>query len=347
MKLITIVIPTYNRSGSLAKTLDCLSTQINPLVSSRVEIVISDNASTDSTGELVRQWVGKNNEIDASYFCNSENVGFDHNFILGAKRAKGRFIWFMSDDDFLVEGAVEKVVHILDRNLDVVFAFVNYSMLTPGFDEYFPYRFSGNHILGADEFFVKSKVGFSFVSSCIFKRDIFCELDLNGHIGSYWIQLYAVKDIAQQGNSLIISEPLIKMQRPGLYESRQERKDPRRKIDMFIDYHLSFLDFVGSFKYSRFSIDTVRFLEDLGWADNLNQIVSFKLTSDKYRKNEIKEIFFRMNKFFGDRLVFWLVHVPFLVSPKFLSVIYFYLKLKKIKFKKLIRPIFVRFHYLK
>ena len=50
--LLTIAIPTYNRSAFLSELLDCLLPQL--LAEPRVELLISDNASPDDTLQLLR-----------------------------------------------------------------------------------------------------------------------------------------------------------------------------------------------------------------------------------------------------------------------------------------------------
>lgn len=338
MNLLSIVIPTYNRSALLKKTLDQLYEQISPERFNDIEVLVSDNASTDDTQIMANAWLATNKKINFSYTRNNENVGFDRNCDAGARRAKGKFVWFMSDDDSLVDGAVEKVYKSLERESDVVFAFVNYSMLTPGFDEYFPYKYTQNLKLSADELMIQSKLGFSFITSCIFKREAWCSIDLTNYIGTHWMQLYAAKDAAIMGKSLIIAEPLIKMRREGLQESRNEKKSIHRKIDIFMEYHLCFLDFLATFKNSKYSNEAVKVIRNFGWNDNLNQIISLKLTSDQYKIEEIKIIFNRMKNYFSNRPIFWLVHVPFLFMPKFVSSFYFFWKLQYIKLKKILRP---------
>ncbi|MCG3771108.1 MAG: Abequosyltransferase RfbV [Nitrosomonadaceae bacterium] len=341
MNLLTIVIPTYNRSSLLKSTLDTLSIQIMPERFNEIAIVVSDNASPDSTEILVHKWIIENKNIKVSYYRNIENIGFDKNCISGARKAKGKFIWFMSDDDSLVDGAVEKVCKALEENSEIVFAFINYSMLTPGFDEYFPYRFQENIKLAADELIIKSKMGFSFISSCVFNREIFCSLDLSNYLETFWLQLYAAKNAALKGESLIIAEPLLKMHRGGLHESRKERKDQRLKVDAFMVSHLCYLDFLDSFKNSLYSNETYKSIKDFGWNDNLNQIISLKLTSDRYSLEEIKIIYSKMRKYYSRKVLFWIFHVPMLLLPKFASIIYFFLKLKFIKLKKVLKPIVV------
>jgi glycosyltransferase involved in cell wall biosynthesis len=346
MYLLSIVIPTFNRCQSLRKTLDQIANQISPERKSQIELVLSDNASSDETKKIVSEWRRRNKKINFSYFCNKTNLGFDRNCLSGAKRASGKFVWFMSDDDSLSDGAVDKVFNALMSNRDVVFAFVNYSMMTPGFDEYFPCKFKEDVNVSADDLIIMTKFYFSFISSCIFNREILCSIDLTKHLGSDWIQLYAVKIIAPMGKSLIISEPLVKMQRPGLQESRNEKKSADKAIDYFMQVHFSFLDYLNTFNESNYSKKTLRFIKNLGWNDNLNQIISLKLTSDSYNFNQIKLVFLGMEKHFSHKISFWCVHLPMLILPRSVSVIYFYIKLKYINLKKFFKQLLINLKVL-
>lgn len=346
MYLLSIVIPTFNRCESLRKTLDQMANQISPERNSQIELVLSDNASSDETKKVVSEWRSKNKKINFSYFCNKTNLGFDRNCLSGANRASGKFVWFMSDDDSLSGGAIDKVFNALMSHRDVVFAFVNYSMMTPGFDEYFPCRFKGDIKVSCDDLIIKTKFYFSFISSCIFNREILCSIDLTKYLETYWMQLYAVKIIAPMGESLIISEPLIKMIRPGLQESRKEKKSDTMAIDFFMQAHLFFLDYLNSFNESNYSKKTLKFIKNLGWNDNLNQIISLKLTSDSYNFNQIKLVFLGMVKHFSCRVSFWCVHLPMLILPRSVSVIYFYIKLKYINLKKIFKQLLINFKLL-
>jgi abequosyltransferase len=49
---LSICIPTYNRAGLLKDLLECLSVQLTTDISEKVEVVISDNCSTDRTKEV-------------------------------------------------------------------------------------------------------------------------------------------------------------------------------------------------------------------------------------------------------------------------------------------------------
>lgn len=51
-KLLTIAIPTYNGARTIASMLNILL----PQVDERVEVLVSDNCSTDNTVEIWRGW---------------------------------------------------------------------------------------------------------------------------------------------------------------------------------------------------------------------------------------------------------------------------------------------------
>lgn len=84
--LISICIPTYNRAPYLSKCLDSLIYQPE-FLSGKVEIVISDNASTDNTEEIIKAYQCKYTNI--FFYKNQKNVK-DENFPLVLLRAHGK-----------------------------------------------------------------------------------------------------------------------------------------------------------------------------------------------------------------------------------------------------------------
>lgn len=73
---VSICIPTYNRAPYLRKCLDSLICQPE-FLQKEVEIVISDNCSTDNTAEIVKGYAVKYSNI--RYYRNEENIR-DRNF---------------------------------------------------------------------------------------------------------------------------------------------------------------------------------------------------------------------------------------------------------------------------
>ncbi|MCM8788427.1 MAG: glycosyltransferase, partial [Candidatus Omnitrophica bacterium] len=113
--LLSIGIPTYNGEEHIKEAIDSIIAQLDD-IGDEIEIVISDNASTDTTPEIVRQYAQKFNFV--RYFRNEKNVGFDRNVDLLFERATGQFVWILSDDDGLREGALKKVLDRLKKYKD-------------------------------------------------------------------------------------------------------------------------------------------------------------------------------------------------------------------------------------
>lgn len=117
-KLLTIAIPTYNGSKTISDMLNILLPQIDD----RVEIIISDNCSTDNTEDIIRKYLQKYKYI--KYVRNQKNIGADRNFLQCMLLASGKFCMLLSDDDILVEGALTKILCFIEQNPNVSLAFL-------------------------------------------------------------------------------------------------------------------------------------------------------------------------------------------------------------------------------
>lgn len=110
--LLSICIPTFNRAQLLKEALKSILAQIDPVSADQVEIVISDNASTDETAAVVDQIRGGSG-WPIKYFKNEQNFGFDANCLLAAERASGQYLWLFGSDDLLAAGALRNVIQEL------------------------------------------------------------------------------------------------------------------------------------------------------------------------------------------------------------------------------------------
>ena len=106
--LLTIAIPTYNRARSLERLLAILRTELEG--EDRVELLVSDNASSDSTPEVVPSFQTSNS---IRYIRNLENMGADRNILQCVESASGKYVWVFSDDDIVVPGTVRRVLAAL------------------------------------------------------------------------------------------------------------------------------------------------------------------------------------------------------------------------------------------
>lgn len=111
--LVTTIIPTYNRSSFLKKTIKNVLSQ-----NSFSKIIISDNDSTDDTSQVIDK-ILKNNKNRMSYHKNSSNIGIYNNFNCGLKMIDTKYFNVMSDDDFLAPDFINESTQILESNHDI------------------------------------------------------------------------------------------------------------------------------------------------------------------------------------------------------------------------------------
>jgi abequosyltransferase len=111
--LLTFAVPTYNRAKHLDQLLGVLLKQIPG--ENRVELIVSDNASTDNTSAVVEGY--RHCGLDIRYLCNETNCGADFNILQCYEQAAGKYVWIFGDDDVIAPGTVKRVLHALATKL--------------------------------------------------------------------------------------------------------------------------------------------------------------------------------------------------------------------------------------
>jgi glycosyltransferase involved in cell wall biosynthesis len=101
---VTIAIPTYNRAAFLTEALDSALAQTYQ----NIEVIVSDNASTDNTLQLL----GNYNDDRLIVIQQETNLGMVGNWNACLEKASGEIFILLSDDDFLEPTAIEKMANI-------------------------------------------------------------------------------------------------------------------------------------------------------------------------------------------------------------------------------------------
>lgn len=105
--LVTIAIQTYNRADSyLRKALESALAQTYP----QLEIIVSDNASTDDTAALVGSFA----DTRLKYFRHERNIGANGNANFCLEQAKGDYFLLLHDDDLVDADFVETCLRAAD-----------------------------------------------------------------------------------------------------------------------------------------------------------------------------------------------------------------------------------------
>lgn len=114
---ITVGLPTFNGERHLADALGSLLAQDHP----RFEIVVSDNGSTDRTGEIVRALAARDRRV--RYLRSETNRGALWNFDRVREEAAGDYFLWASDHDWWSPGCLSRLAAVLDARPDVVLAY--------------------------------------------------------------------------------------------------------------------------------------------------------------------------------------------------------------------------------
>ena len=112
--LVSICMPVYNGE----KTLDATLASIVASEYQNIEIIISDDGSTDETPEICRRWMQKDNRI--SYYPMQKNSGAVANFNCTFHLAKGKYFTWVAQDDRRHPAYIRKCVQEIEKDEGVV-----------------------------------------------------------------------------------------------------------------------------------------------------------------------------------------------------------------------------------
>ncbi|MCP4252132.1 MAG: tetratricopeptide repeat protein [Candidatus Scalindua sp.] len=117
---LSICIPTFNRAGLLNETLNTLDFACKL----PIEIIVSDNASTDNTEKVVCDWMDKLPNI--KYVRQKSNNGGMINYSAPFRLALGEFSIWLADDDRIDIDSLWELVELLESTPDVVACFTGW-----------------------------------------------------------------------------------------------------------------------------------------------------------------------------------------------------------------------------
>lgn len=113
-QLVSIGLPVFNGDNYLAEAIESVLGQTYK----NFELLISDNASTDKTGEICQRYASQDNRI--RYYKNDHNLGANPNFNRLVALASGTFFKWMAHDDLVSPDYLEKAIAKMDSHPDAV-----------------------------------------------------------------------------------------------------------------------------------------------------------------------------------------------------------------------------------
>jgi len=140
-----------------------------------LEIIISNNASTDDTVATLKVWQAQ--EPNLRIHHQAENIGAERNFYFLANQARGEFLWVFGDDDRIEPSAVEFILKRIKQHRSLDALVINFRVMSK--DMAIVKRSAGLNFSNDQIFFDKnevlSKLGLNlgYISSVIVRRDLF------------------------------------------------------------------------------------------------------------------------------------------------------------------------------
>src|ERR1700687_1771638 len=98
---VSIVLCSFNGAAFIREEIDSILRQTY----APFELIISDDASTDNTQQVLQQY---ERDSVVRIFYQKENIGLTKNFAFAAGQAKGDLIAFSDQDDIWMQDKIEK-----------------------------------------------------------------------------------------------------------------------------------------------------------------------------------------------------------------------------------------------
>ncbi len=305
---LSICIPTYNRSGFLKECVSSVLASVDGR-ESEIEIVVSDNASTDSTGDVIRAFQRAYPWI--RYHRNDQNIGAERNFHLLANLAQGTNFWIFGDDDRMEREAVERVLEKIDLGYGLVIC--NYSVWDKAYS--FMKTNDGMHIEkdqvfeDRDALLKRFNLHLSYISSVVISKAAFVDATRDEYwefIDCGFSYMYAVyAGFAQaSGPAAYIAAPIVC--------NRSENSGDYDWYRYFVAGSSMIFDALQGKGYA---MDAIFHAKHRALADFVIPHMLYMKLRDDY---DHKKAFNLMYRHFGSDWLFWTMCLPRWLMPKFL-----------------------------
>ena len=110
---VSVCLVTYNQEQYIRQ---CLQSVIDQEVDFEVEIIVSDDCSTDSTPQIIQEFAEKYKSIIP--VLRQENIGAFRNFVETHDLATGEYVCHLDGDDYWLQGKVRAQARYLDNNIN-------------------------------------------------------------------------------------------------------------------------------------------------------------------------------------------------------------------------------------
>lgn len=119
--LVSVPVITYNSSKTVVETLDSIYNQTYP----NIELIVSDDCSTDNTVQVCRDWIESHKErfVRTELLTVEKNTGTSTNLNRAEAACQGEWVKEIAGDDLLLPNCVSDYVDYVKTNPEAVCVF--------------------------------------------------------------------------------------------------------------------------------------------------------------------------------------------------------------------------------
>lgn len=305
---LTIAIPTYNRDKYLDRCLENIFLQIGGH-EDEVEIIVSDNASTDNTYQVIEKYKAEGRSI--KYFRNEQNMGPDYNIYQCYDKANGNYVLALGDDDLLIDTAIVKIVNVIDTGTYGLI-YLNSTFFTDDVSKSFNNDSKG-YLVYDDHFSFLRKVNINitFISGNIINKSFFLESDMQQRMGTFLAQVdFILTALFLSSQNCFINDKILAVQ-----------SDNSGSYNLVKVFSENFNDIITKFEVRR----QIKNIKEI--IDNRLLILFFPYYILKLRSGNhnfvANDNFYSLKKLYNRYKSYWLFTYPMIKLPLIFAKIYF------------------------
>ena len=119
--LVSVTVITYNSSKTVLETLDSIKAQTYQ----NIELIVSDDCSTDNTVDLCRKWIEQNKDrfVRAELLTVEKNTGVAGNCNRAGVACQGEWVKGIAGDDILMPNCVQDSLDYVAEHPDTIYLF--------------------------------------------------------------------------------------------------------------------------------------------------------------------------------------------------------------------------------
>lgn len=178
--LVSIIVVTYNSSGTVLETLESICNQTYQ----NIELIVTDDCSEDNTVEVCRKWLSEYGDrfVKTELLTVPENSGIPANCNRGIRASNGEWIKIIAGDDILLQNCIFEFVKYIGLYPDRKIIFSDIELFGEGLDDFWISFWKENFDLfrkcttAKTQYQSLLKKNYLPAPSCFMKRSVFEEL---------------------------------------------------------------------------------------------------------------------------------------------------------------------------